>query len=65
MAEFCKECFKRVLGKIGDDEELQMSSDLDLCEGCGKMKPVVERISKKVSKPNETPISNAGGMANE
>ena len=53
MAEFCKECFiKHLLPDPMDIPYLVMSKDDDLCEGCGKIAPVVlyidvERKNKK------------------
>ena len=41
MAEFCKECFKRCIEPGALDEHMVISEELDLCEGCGAMKPVV------------------------
>lgn len=47
MAEFCKDCFKRIHGDLMDkDDKLEMSNNLDLCEGCGGIKPVVISIIK-------------------
>ena len=48
MAEFCKECFLKI-DRVQENEEIIMSADddLDLCEGCGKFKPVVVEIKKK------------------
>lgn len=43
MAEFCKECF---LNK--ENEQIVMSEDDDLCEGCGEFKPVVVKIKKGI-----------------
>lgn len=42
MAEFCKECAKNVL-KMSDKQlaNAVWSRDTDLCEGCGKRKPVL------------------------
>lgn len=45
MAEICKECYLREHGKAYEDR-LVMSKELDLCEWCGQMKPVVVRIRK-------------------
>lgn len=49
MAEFCEECFKRL---IPDWDITQISKERDLCEGCGEWKPVVvyaEPKNKEVS----------------
>lgn len=48
MAEFCKECFMKDFADIiKDDEELMISKDLDLCEGCEEFKPVVIKVVKR------------------
>ena len=44
MAEFCKECFKELLFNDYEDDQLIISEDDDLCEGCGEFKPVVIKI---------------------
>lgn len=41
MAEFCLECYKRINGMADGERRYILSKDLDLCEGCGKWKPVV------------------------
>lgn len=46
MAEFCLECWNRLNGTHYTEREMVVDHDeLDLCEGCGKVKPciVVER----------------------
>ena len=50
MAEFCKECFKRVIAVPSDgitDDMLVMSEEVDFCEGCGEWKPVVIEVRWK------------------
>jgi len=41
MAEFCKECFKELLFNDYEDEQIIVSEDDDLCEGCGEFKIVL------------------------
>jgi len=46
MAEFCLDCFnemnvRRYDGRPYSEDEVTLSWDLDLCEGCGEWKPVV------------------------
>ena len=41
IAEFCKECFLKYNPECAG-KHMIMSKDLDLCEGCGQFKPVVE-----------------------
>lgn len=45
MAEFCRECYVRICGGREDDP-LVMSSEPDLCEGCGRVLPVVVRVGR-------------------
>ena len=47
MAEFCKDCFLKLFGPIEEDEEIVLSKESWLCEGCGEWKPVVDIIKKK------------------
>ncbi|MBQ6816215.1 MAG: hypothetical protein IJP26_03175 [Clostridia bacterium] len=46
MAEFCKECYKKVFGDISDDEKIILSLNKDLCEECVQYKRVVVSIVK-------------------
>ena len=41
MAEFCKECWKKMNNFNDDSIRYVLSIDLDLCEGCGEYKRVV------------------------
>ena len=43
MAEFCKDCFLRMNGDTYANRII-LSRDLDICEGCGEWKRVVEEI---------------------
>ena len=43
MAEFCRECFLRMNGDSYTNRII-LSRDLDICEGCGHWKRVVEEI---------------------
>lgn len=43
MAEFCYECYKKILKGKKEKYELIISMCLDFCEGCGEFKPVVVR----------------------
>lgn len=45
MAEFCLECFAKLVASGDDAKRAIVSKELDLCEGCGKMKHVVQSIS--------------------
>ena len=45
MAEFCRDCFIRYVG--GTEAELRravISEEPELCEGCGRLLPIVVRI---------------------
>ena len=41
MAEFCLKCFQRYFNENAEKNELIISKDLDLCEGCADYKHVV------------------------
>ena len=41
MAEFCLECFNKLNDTNYKKADVILTRDLDLCEGCGEMKPVV------------------------
>ena len=53
MAEFCKECFKRIEGDFFKDKEIILSEDDDLCEGCGEFKQVVIGVATIDNKSNK------------
>jgi len=44
MAEFCLKCFNRMNGYKLTEKDVRLSDEYDLCEGCGKMKRVVETL---------------------
>ena len=41
MAEFCLDCWNKMNITNYDKKYYIISKDLDLCEGCGKWKPVI------------------------
>ena len=41
MAEFCLECWNKINGTKDDERKYVLSKDLDLCEECGELKPVI------------------------
>ena len=44
MAEFCKDCFLKLFGPVEEDEEIILSEEPWLCEGCGQWILVVDKI---------------------
>ena len=48
MAEFCLECMNEYILE-GDEKltESEVTTEFDLCEGCGEWKPCVISIKKK------------------
>lgn len=44
MAEFCLDCWNKIMGSNDSSRKYILSEDLDLCEECGEMKPVIVRI---------------------
>lgn len=44
MAEFCLDCFKRLFTDDYTDDQIIVSDDLDICEGCADFKQVVIKI---------------------
>ena len=48
MAEFCRDCALKSLGLSKEEmKRAVFSREPDLCEGCGKVKPVLLEIKKK------------------
>lgn len=48
MAEYCKDCFEKWNPNV-DEHRLMLSREAELCEGCGQLKPCVERIVPETS----------------
>lgn len=46
VSDFCKECYMREFGSHTNDN-IVVSKDMSLCEGCGEIKPVVLKVRKK------------------
>ncbi|MDL2259734.1 hypothetical protein LJB99_02510 [Deltaproteobacteria bacterium OttesenSCG-928-K17] len=44
MAEFCLECLNRIHGT--DFKETEVTLQVDLCEGCGEIKPCVVSLGR-------------------
>ena len=48
MAEFCRECFIETFRPSQEEiNRIVMTKECDLCEGCGRWKPVVSYIRKE------------------
>ncbi len=48
MADFCEKCFVEEFGNnVKNGEKIVVSKSETLCEGCGKIKPVVLKVRKK------------------
>ena len=45
MAEFCLNCWNKMNHTRLKEEDVILSSELDICEGCAKVKPTVVRYS--------------------
>ena len=55
MAELCKKCFlefwRPYMEEFGDlEDEIVMSDNYDICEGCGDFGPYVHHIGKDISR---------------
>ena len=46
MAEFCKSCFMKLEPSVQEDLII-LSSESELCEGCGMIKPVVTHVKQQ------------------
>ena len=51
MSEFCLRCFNRINSTDYTDEQVKLSKGLELCEGCGQYKIIVEEIVPSENKP--------------
>ena len=54
MAELCRKCFIKTWHQYYDDtslleEDIVMSEDSELCEGCGKVLPYVHHLGKELT----------------
>lgn len=54
MAELCKECFLKTWHPYVEDissfeEDIVMSEDNEVCEGCGRFLPYVHHIGKELT----------------
>lgn len=49
MAEFCRKCFIETFRPTREEEQnIIMSAESDLCEGCGEVKPFVLYVTEEV-----------------
>ena len=44
MAEFCLECYNKLMDKNYKESQVIIDDELDLCEGCGEMKQTIITI---------------------
>ena len=47
MAEFCLDCWNKIMGTDDPPKKYILSRDLDLCEECGEWKPVIIRGKRR------------------
>lgn len=47
MAEFCLECWNKLMDTNDPQKKYILSRELDLCEECGEWKPVILRIRRR------------------
>lgn len=47
MAEFCLDCWNKLMNSNDPAEKYVLSDELDLCEGCGEWKPVIICIKRR------------------
>ena len=46
MAEFCLGCWNKIMKTADPPDMYLISKELDLCEECGELKPVIIRKKK-------------------
>lgn len=54
MAELCRKCFIEICRPCTDDiswleDDIVMSEDVTLCEGCGEVLPYVHHLGKELT----------------
>ena len=47
MAEFCLDCWNKIMGSNDPPGKYILSRELDLCEECREWKPVIIRIKRR------------------
>ena len=50
MSEFCLKCFNRLNNEQLTDQDIELSDDLELCEGCSEYKVIVLMVKVTKSK---------------
>jgi hypothetical protein len=50
MAEFCLDCWNKMNHTLLAKEDVILSEEPDLCEGCAELKPTVVRYSTRKEK---------------
>lgn len=48
MAEFCLACLNKLSGTSYTEADVLLSREVDLCENCGKLVPVVVRRRRRL-----------------
>ncbi len=46
MSEVCFDCFRKYCDSTAKKKNVVISKEMDICEGCGKIKPVVIRYRR-------------------
>ena len=57
MAEFCAECWKQLNDSEEGTESLILSKKPELCEGCGRLRPVVVGLKRQRGDPRRTSLA--------
>ncbi len=55
MAEFCLDCWNKLMNRNDPPQKYRISRELELCEECGQLKPVIicERKSYRIFEWNK------------
>ena len=57
MAEFCVECWNRLNGPEAEEAQPILSKRPELCEGCGRLRPVVVGLKRQRGDPRRTSLA--------
>ena len=47
MAEFCLECWNKIMSTTDSPKKYILSKELDFCEECEQWKPVIIRVKRR------------------